>query len=52
LIPLRWATAAPKKIWWAALTLALEGIGSQTSPVRRVYRLAERSIDKHGQAQA
>ncbi|MFB0898998.1 MAG: hypothetical protein QMB14_05190 [Polaromonas sp.] len=51
-MPLRWTTAAPKKSWWAALTLALEGIGSQASSGRRVYRLTVRSVDKHGQAQA
>ena len=29
-------------------TLALDGVGSQINPVRRVYRLTERSTDKHG----
>lgn len=30
-------------------TLALEGVGSVQCPVRRIYRLIERTIDKHGQ---
>lgn len=30
--------------------IALEGVGSQATPVRRVYRLIERTIDKHGHA--
>jgi hypothetical protein len=30
--------------------IALEGVSSQAKPVRRVYRLTERTIDKHGQA--
>ena len=29
-------------------SLALEGVASLASPARRVYRLTERSIDKHG----
>ncbi len=29
-------------------TLNLEGVGSQTNPARRVLRLIERTIDKHG----
>ena len=33
-------------LWQEAL--ALDGVGSQASPVRRVYRLIERSTDKHG----
>lgn len=30
--------------------IALEGVGSEAKPVRRVYRLTERTIDKHGNA--
>jgi hypothetical protein len=30
--------------------IALEGVGSQGKPVRRIYRLTERTIDKHGNA--
>jgi hypothetical protein len=33
-------------LWQEAL--ALDGVGSQINPARRVYRLTERSIDKHG----
>ena len=33
-------------LWQEAL--ALDGVGSQANPARRVYRLTERSIDKHG----
>ena len=33
-------------LWQEAL--ALDGVGSQANPVRRVYRLTERSTDKHG----
>ncbi len=29
-------------------TLELEGVGSEAAPVRRVYRLTERTLDKHG----
>jgi hypothetical protein len=28
--------------------LALKGVGTDTKPVRRIYRLTERTIDKHG----
>jgi hypothetical protein len=31
-------------------TLKLEGVGSQVNPARRVLRLIERTIDKHGHA--
>ncbi len=30
-------------------TLSIKGVGSQASPVKRVYRLTERTLDKHGQ---
>jgi hypothetical protein len=30
-------------------TLALKGVGSQERPARRIYRLTERTINKHGQ---
>jgi len=30
-------------------TLALEGVGSDSNPLRRIYRLVERTLDKHGQ---
>jgi hypothetical protein len=30
--------------------IALEGVGSQAKPVRRIYRLTERTIDKQGNA--
>jgi len=30
--------------------IGLEGVGSDAKPVRRVYSLTERTIDKHGQA--
>lgn len=35
-------------VWQELLNLA--GVGSQTNPARRVYRLTERTIDKHGNA--
>jgi hypothetical protein len=44
-----WASERAGKrecLWQEAL--ALDGVGSQTNPARRVYRLTERSIDKHG----
>ena len=44
-----WASERAGKrecLWQEAL--ALDGVGSQANPVRRVYRLTERSIDKHG----
>jgi hypothetical protein len=34
-------------VWQEAL--ALEGVGTDKSPARRIYRLTERTIDKHGQ---
>ena len=42
------STRAGKRecVWQEALELA--GVGSQTNPARRVYRLTERTIDKHG----
>lgn len=35
-------------LWQEAL--ALDGVGSDVNPARRVYRLTERTIDKHGNA--
>lgn len=35
-------------LWQEALDM--EGVGSSANPVRRVYRLTERTIDKHGNA--
>ena len=35
-------------VWQERLDLA--DVGSQASPTRRVYRLTERTIDKHGNA--
>jgi hypothetical protein len=32
-------------MWTQALTL--EGVGTQANPARRVFRLIERTIDKH-----
>jgi len=46
-----WASAREGKrecVWQDALELA--GVGSAANPVRRVYRLVERTIDKHGNA--
>ncbi len=45
----QWVTHRPGKrecVWQEALVLA--GVGSQANPARRVYRLTERTIDKHG----
>ncbi len=45
----QWVTHRPGKrecVWQEALELA--GVGSQANPARRVYRLTERTIDKHG----
>jgi len=45
----QWETLRPGKrecIWQASLDLAK--VGSDANPVRRVYRLTERTIDKHG----
>jgi len=30
-------------------TLSVQGVGSDSRPLRRIYRLVERTIDKHGQ---
>jgi len=46
-----WQTLRPGKrecIWQEALELA--GVGSASNPARRVYRLTERTIDRHGNA--
>jgi len=45
----QWATLRPGKrecIWQESLDLA--NVGSESNPVRRVYRLTERTIDKRG----
>ncbi len=45
----QWVIHRPGKrecLWQEALELA--GVGSQANPARRVYRLTERTIDKHG----
>jgi len=45
----QWVIHRPGKrecVWQEALVLA--GVGSQANPARRVYRLTERTIDKHG----
>ena len=45
----QWVTLRPGKrecIWQESLDLS--NVGSQANPVRRVYRLTERTIDKHG----
>jgi hypothetical protein len=47
----QWMSARAGKrecLWQEALSL--EGVGSDANPVRRVYRLSERTIDKHGNA--
>ena len=44
-----WASERASKrecLWQEAL--ALDGVGSQINLARRVYRLTEQSIDKHG----
>ena len=46
-----WVSARPGKrecLWQERLDLA--GVGSAANPARRVYRLTERTIDKHGNA--
>lgn len=46
-----WVSARAGKrecLWQEALELA--GVGSATNPARRLYRLTERTIDKHGNA--
>ena len=45
----QWVIDRPGKrecVWQESLTLA--GVGSDANPARRVYRLTERTIDKHG----
>ncbi|MCY7306704.1 MAG: IS1380 family transposase [Rhodoferax sp.] len=45
----QWVIHRPGKrecIWQETLELA--GVGSESNPARRVYRLTERTIDKHG----
>ncbi len=45
----QWVIHRPGKrecIWQESLDLT--GVGSETNPARRVYRLTERTIDKHG----
>ena len=44
-----WTSDRPGKrecVWQTSL--ALVGVGSDANPVRRVYRLTERTVDKHG----
>ena len=44
-----WTSDRPGKrecVW--QISLALVGVGSDANPVRRVYRLTERTVDKHG----
>jgi len=46
-----WQTLRPGKrecVWQEALESA--GVGSVSNPARRIYRLTERTIDKHGHA--
>ena len=46
-----WQTLRPGKrecVWQEALEVA--GVGAEANPVRRVYRLTERTIDRHGHA--
>ena len=46
---MHWTIQRPGKrecIWQESLDLA--GVGSESNPARRVYRLIERTIDKHG----
>lgn len=47
----QWVSERPGKrecIWQEGVELP--GVGSQVNPARRVYRLSERTIDKHGNA--
>ena len=47
----QWAIHRPGKrecVWQEALEMA--GVGCEANPVRRIYRLVERTIDKHGNA--
>ena len=47
----QWVIHRPGKrecVWQENLDLA--DVGSEASPTRRVYRLTERTIDKHGNA--
>jgi hypothetical protein len=41
------ARAGKRECLWQE-GLALDGVGSDANPARRVYRLSERTIDKHG----
>jgi hypothetical protein len=41
-----WREGKRQCVW--ADTLQLVGVGSEEKPVRRIYRLTERTIDKHG----
>ena len=41
-----WREGKRQCVWSEMLTL--KGVGNQANPVRRVYRLTERTIDKHG----
>jgi hypothetical protein len=48
-ISMQWvsARAGKRECLWQEV-LSLDGVGSDANPVRRVYRLSERTIDKHG----
>ena len=37
-----------KRMCMCTQALTLEGVGTQANPARRVFRLIERTIDKHG----
>jgi hypothetical protein len=41
-----WREGKRQCVW--AETIRLDGVGSEEQPARRVYRLTERTIDKHG----
>ena len=41
-----WREGKRHCVW--AETIPLEGVGSEEQPARRIYRLTERTIDKHG----
>lgn len=43
-----WLREGKRECYWQEL-LTLQGVGTQANPARRIYRLSERSIDKHGQ---
>ncbi len=43
-----WLRDGKRECYWQDM-LEIKGVGSQANPARRIYRLTERTIDKHAQ---